>query len=299
MNMKRFLKDDGLVRIGKCLGKSFSRRSLHRLAKVVAGIVNNLLPKSVLRRTFINNFDIVTKGQLNEKALNQLSKAAVRHLWRMHADYYYLFQHPEEGLSMFDFSPNVLEMIEDIKVRKIPTVICGPHLGNFDLFGISLAWQDVPMMVLSVPNPKGAYSAQNEMRRETGLNVRPIDMQAVRDAKKFLLQGNGVVTGIDRPVENRDTTRYKPLFFDKPAPLPVFYTRYGLEEGVMVRVGACLYKEDGRYHVVCSDPIPMQKHENLKEEFEQNTEAVLKVAEELISKNLAQWMMLHPVWDIE
>lgn len=299
MNIKHFLKDDGLVRLGKWLGKSFSWRGIHRLAEVVAGFVNNMLPKSVLRRTFMENFDVVTKGQLDEKSLNDLSKEAVRYLWHMHADYYYMFQHPKEGLKMFNFSSNALEMVEDIKVRKIPTVICGPHLGNFDLFGLSLAWQDVPMMVLSVPNPEGAYSAQNEMRRETGLDVRPIDMQAVRDAKKFLLQGNGVVTGIDRPVENRETTRYKPLFFGKPAPLPVFYTRYGLEAGVRMRVGACLRQADGRYHVVCSDPIPMQKHENLKHEFEKNTEAVLKVAEDLISKNLDQWMMLHPVWDSE
>jgi len=295
MELKRFLQDEGLVRLGKSLGKNLSLRGIRRLANLVAGILN-LHPKSHMRSVIKDNLSVVLGKKAEDETVNALSREVIRNLLWAHADYFYLYQNPEENKSVIDFSPTAMEMIEDVKKRHQPTVICGPHYGNFDLFGLTLARQGVPMMVLSVPNPQGVYSAQNEMRNQSGMNVRPIDMKAIRDAKKFLLEGNVVVTGIDRPVEDPQNAKYKPLFFGKPAAVPVFYTRFGLEDGVKMRVAYCARQSDGRYLVDCSAPIEMRQYKKLEEEYEQNAQAILSKAEKVIRKEPEQWLMLHPVW---
>ncbi len=295
MNFKHFLQDEGLVRLGKWLGKSLSHKGVHRLASVLAGLIN-ILPNTSLQRSIRSNVQVVLGPDAEPKAIRKMTKAIIRSLWHMHADYFYYYQHPEEGKKALKYTPRVLEAIEDVKVRKIPTIMAGPHFGNFDLFGLSLAWQGLPMMALSVPNPNGVYNEQNKMRNDVGMNVVPIDMHSLREGRKFLLDGNCLVTGIDRPVEDPANAKYRPLFFGKPAPLPVFYTRFGLEEGVKVRVGFGSLQEDGTYVVDCSDPIPMQRYDDIKEEYEKNTERVLKIAEIAIRERLEQWLMLHPVW---
>lgn len=295
MDFKRFLKEEGLVQIGRWLGKNLSHRSLHRLACAIAGFIN-IKPNSSLLKSVDTNVQIVMGPSADPKAVREMSKAIVRHLWHMQADYFYYYYHPKAGEKVLRFRPSMLEAIEDVKVRKIPTIIAGPHFGNFDLLGLSLAWQGVPMMVLSVPNPNGTYNEQNKMRNEVGMNVVPIDMRALRESRRFLLEGNCLVTGIDRPVEDPANAKYRPLFFGQPAAVPVFYTRFGLEKGVRVRVAYCLHQEDGTYMIDCSDPIPMQHYKDLKEEYEHNTERVLQFAEKAIKQKLEQWLMLYPVW---
>lgn len=297
MELKRFLQDEGLVRLSRSIGKNLSYRGVHRLARVIAGVIN-LKAKGKMRKAIKSNLRVVLKDLKNTDEIEAMSKDVVRNLFRSHADYFHYFEHPQAADAAVTFSENALEMIADIKERKIPTVICGPHHGNFDLFGFSLARQKLPMMVLSVPNPDGVYTAQNAMRNESGMNVVPIDMKAIRDARKFLMEGNCLVTGIDRPVDDVENAKYKPLFFGQPAPLPVFYTRFGLEEGVRVRVACCVRKENGDYYIECSDPIPMKQYDKLNEEYENNAQAVLKVAEDMISQNPDQWLMLYPVWGL-
>lgn len=296
MELKRYLQDEGLVRFGKVLGKKMSYRGIHRLAKGVAGLVN-ILPNNKMRQVIKENLSVVMGKDAHSKTVDATSKEIIRNLFGTLADYHYYYQHPEECNDAISLSPNILEMIADIKERNIPTIICGPHHGNFDLFGFILARQKLPMMVLSVPNPEGVYNEQNKMRNESGMNVVPIDMKALRDAKKFLLEGNCLATGIERRVEDPQNAKYKPLFFGKPAALPVFYTRFGLEEGVRTRMGYCIKQEDGRYYVDCTDPIPMRRYPDLKDEYELNAQAVLKEAEKVISQDPGQWLMLHLVWD--
>lgn len=296
MNFKHFLQDEGLVSLGKRLGKSLSHKGIHRLARVVAG-VNNLLPNTSMHRAIKSNLRVVLGPNADPKVIKQKSKGTIRSLWHMHADYFYYYMHPEEGRGVLSFSPKMLEAIDDVKIRRIPTIMAGPHLGNFDLFGLSMAWKDVPMMALSVPNPIGAYNEQNKMRNEVGMNVVPIDMHSLRAGRKFLLEGNCLVTGIDRPVEDPADAKYRPKFFGKPASVPVFYTRFALEEGVRLRVGYVLRQADGKYRVDCTDPIPMQRYDDLQEVYEKNTGRVLQAVEEVIRQNAEQWLMLHPVWE--
>ena len=296
MKLKHFLQDEGLVRLGKGLGKNLSLRGIRRLANFVAGILN-VHPKNQMRRVIKDNLSVVLDEEAETETIDTLSKEVIRNLMWSHADYFYLYEHPEENKSAVEFSSNALEMIEDVKEQRQPTVICGAHYGNFDLLGLSLARMGVPMMVLSVPNPQGAYNAQNEMRNQSGMNVRPIDMKAIRDAKRFLLEGNAVVTGLDRPVEDPKNAKYKPLFFGKPAAMPVFYTRFALEDGVKLRVANCVRKSDGRYLVDCSVPVEMRRYDDLKQEYEQNAQATLREAEKAIREEPEQWLMLHPVWE--
>ncbi len=109
-------------------------------------------------------------------------------------------------------------------------------------------------------------------------------------------EGYSVVTGIDRPLPEGSDAKYRPHFFGREAALPVFYGRLALETNAVVRVACGVRNEDGLYFVDATDPIPMEKRNDLVEENVFNAESVLRPTEKFIRKAQSQWCMLHPVW---
>jgi hypothetical protein len=61
-------------------------------------------------------------------------------------------------------------------------------------------------------------------------------------------------------------------------------------------VAAVLWKPDGKYHFMFSEPIEMQPHPDRRTEIIQNAENILRVAEGFISQDSSQWEMTFPVW---
>ena len=98
--------------------------------------------------------------------------------------------------------------------HKVPTFVLGPHIGNFDLFGMTLCWLNVPIYVLAYPNPNNAYKAQNKLRAAVGMDIHPLSFSAFRGAKQALKEGKALVTGMDRPLENQEDAKYKYDFLD-------------------------------------------------------------------------------------
>jgi KDO2-lipid IV(A) lauroyltransferase len=231
------------------------------------------------------------KSQLQER-----TRETIRNVVGSLAEYFYYYQHPEEGLKRIILSPRAEDTVRDIVERKVPTILLGPHLGNFDLFGMSLTWLGVRPFVLSFPNPNNAYKAQNRMREAVGMSINPISFSTFREAKKALKDGYCVVTGLDRPLPDGEDAKYRPRFFGRETALPVFYARLALETNAVVRVACGIRREDGNYFVDATDPIPMERRDDLVEENVLNAENVLRPTEDFIRRAQSQWGMLHPVW---
>ena len=233
---------------------------------------------------------------MNKSQLQRLTRETIQNVVGSLAEYFYYYQHPKEGLEKIVLSPRAEETVRDIAERKVPTVLLGPHLGNFDLFGMSLTWLGIQPFVLSYPNPNNAYKAQNRMRESVGMSIHPISFSSFREAKKALKDGFCVVTGMDRPLPEGEDAKYRPRFFGREAALPVFYTRLALETNASVRVAYGVRREDGHYFVDATDPIPMEKRNDLVEESVLNAESVLRATEDFIRGSQSQWGMIHPVW---
>lgn len=295
MGLRAFLEDSAAVKTGLWLGKYFSLTGLDRLADLIGSVLasrrNSLMVRHIMANQWVISGESMNKSQLQERA-----SETVHNVVSSLAEYFYYYQHPDEGMKKIILSNTAEETLLDINERKVPTILLGPHLGNFDLFGMSLTWLGVHPFVLSHPNPNNAYKAQNRIREAVGMNIHPISFSSLREAKKALKDGFCVVTGLDRPIPEGEEAKYRPRFFGREAALPVFYVRLALETGAAVRVACGVRREDGNYFVDATDPIPMEKRDDLIEENVLNAESVLRATENFIQGAQSQWCMFHPVW---
>jgi len=295
MGLKAFLEDSAAIKTGLWLGKHFKPSGLDRLANVVGSVLATRRNSSMVRTIMANQW-VVSGESLSKAQLQERTSETVHNDVSSLAEYFYYYQHPEEGKRKIILSPTAEEAVRDIVERRVPTILLGPHLGNFDLFGMSLTWLGVQPYVLSYPNPNNTYKAQNRIREAVGMSIHPISFSSFREAKKALKGGYCVVTGIDRPLPEGEEAKYRPRFFGREAALPVFYGRLALETDALVRVACGVRREDGDYFVDATDPIPMEKRSDLVEENVLNAESVLRPTEDFIRGAQTQWCMFHAVW---
>lgn len=274
--------------IGKLLPPAIGYRLSQRLADRIA----NRKADPMVRAVRANQW-VVSQGELSSVELDQ----AVRDTFRLQARYIYTLyrnlNNPTAMQRMVEMSPHMQEIIEGTRQGKINVVITGIHLSNFDLVAYAAARQGLRALGLGVDNPGGGYRWQYEMRRRSGFEVVPASMVALREAARRLQDGKSVLTGLDRPLPE---SKYRPLFFNRPAALPVLHIHLALKARVPVYVVAAIMRADGRYHISSSDPIHMQPHPDRHTEIIQNAETVLQVAEDYIRQAPRQWAMFYPVW---
>lgn len=69
-----------------------------------------------------------------------------------------------------------------------------------------------------------------------------------------------------------------------------------LKAEVPVQIFVAHYREDGRYHVLSSPVIEMERHPNREKEALLNAEKVLSMAEDYIRRVPEQWSVPLAVW---
>jgi KDO2-lipid IV(A) lauroyltransferase len=276
---------------GRHLSLQTGRSSAVFISRIMASKKNGKMVRNIKTNQWV-----VSDATLGQQELNQRSQKVLQNIVESLFEYYYYYQHIEEGMQRVQLSPAIQEMITDYKKKKTVQIIVGPHIGNFDLFGMILAKLGLKPYVLSYPNPNNAYKMQNELREAAGIKIAPITFSTYRQAKQALKDGYCLVTGIDRPVENDGDSKYRPAFFGRPANVPTFYVRLALDTGVPVRVACGIAKPDHTFYYDCSEPIQFEKKDNLIEEIVSNAEKVLTVAESYIKSEPEQWAMFYPVW---
>lgn len=294
MGMREFLKDEGAVKLGLWLGRHVS---LERGRKIADWLGKEWFKRKDSQKVAaIKANQWVVSGETLDKAgVDTQAQAVCQSVVRSLFDYYYFYQHPEEGKRLMRPSTRVQQLIEDVLVERKPTMILGPHLGNFDLFGLMLTWLGIKPFALSMPNPTSAYKAENELRKKVGVEAIPLTFSSFREAKQHLKSGRCVITGIDRPV-GKDEVKYPIRFFGRPANLPGFYPKLVLDSGASVRVGYGVTQADGTFLLDCSEPIEMQRYKDNISEVVLNVEKVMSVAEKYIYQEADHWAMLYPVW---
>lgn len=295
MAIKEFIQDTAAIKAGLWGGNAFSLTTLHRLARFGGRILSDHKSGNQIRNIKANQW-VVTGETFNKAQLHQQAQAVTNSLVTALFEYFYYYQHPEEGLEIIHLTPEAERALNDIREHKVPTFILGPHIGNFDLFGMFLVWLKLPIYVLSYPNPNNAYKEQNKLRAAIGMDVEPLSFSTFRAAKRALKEGKALVTGIDRPLESQTDVKYMHTFFGRPAALPSFYARLCLETGAVARVACGIRQEDGSFLIDSSEPIVMESRPDLVEENLVNVGKVLRETEAMITNHTTAWTMFYPVW---
>jgi len=295
MGFKEFIQDSAAVKTGLWFGKTFSLPALRNLAGFVGKVLASRQSSNLVLSIKANQW-VVFGEQLNKEELQQQALRVITSQLTSLAEYYYYYQHPEEGLNLVRLTPEAERAVSNVRDHNVPTFFLGPHIGNFDFFMMALSWLKVPLYVLAYPNPNNAYKEQNKLRAAVGLDIHPISFSAFRGAKQAIKEGKALATGVDRPLDKPDDAKYKAIFFGRPAALPTFYARLCLETGAIARVACGSRQADGTFIIDASEPIMMESYPDLMEENLLNAEKVLKPTEEFIRKYSSDWAMFYPVW---
>jgi KDO2-lipid IV(A) lauroyltransferase len=236
----------------------------------------------------------MARGANLEKA--DLDKAVQETLRNNARDIYNLYHYlgnPEAMQQMICFSATARQIIERPEFTDQGLVILGLHLSNFDFVLRFAIQQGFRPMVLTIPDPQGGRRVEYEMRKQTGMNLVPASVSALRGAVKHLEQGGMVVTGMDRPVGK---PRQRPAFFGRPSSLPTHYVYLASKARVPVVVMPVIQQSDEKYHVFRSEPMEMEHDPDRETEILRNAERVLKEAEDFIRQAPQQWNVPLPVW---
>ncbi len=275
------------------LSRVVPRRLGYSVANFIADRIasfRSALPVQAVRA----NQWVVSGEKLSAAELDVMTRKVYRYKARAMYDYYHDLGKSEKVLKRVQFCPKMEEHLERMRKAEEGTLLVIPHIGNFDEAGQALAFRGLSLQILSYPHPSAGYRWENRLRKAVGLEVTPMSIHSLRQAKQRLQEGGAVLTGMDRPLQQE--THYLPRFFGRPAPVPVAYIRMALQTRVPVVVIGVFTRPGNTLLVDASERIEMIPHPDREQEIIQNAERVLRVAEEMILRAPEEWVMFYPVW---
>jgi lauroyl/myristoyl acyltransferase len=265
----------------------------HPIVDIIADGIAVLRHARMVRAIRANQW--VARGEaLDKEALDQAVRQTLRNIsWSLFVLYHHR-KNPESAWRMVVLDAPMEQLTGRPAFSQGGLMLAGLHMSGFDLALQAACMGGFRPWVFTVPDPRGGYLAENEMRRKIGMTiVDPTSFDALRDTVRHLRRGGTVLTGIDRPVP---APGHRPQFFGRPASLSTFYIQLAIRAQVPVMVVTTNFLPDGRYHVVISGPIAMESYPDREMEVLRNAEKVLSVAEGIIRKVPEQWQMVNPVW---
>ncbi len=236
----------------------------------------------------------VVRGEDSSPAeLEAAITAVFAHAGRCFVDLYKHLQNREGLLEMVADNEASQKLIQYSQDKSRGAFVVAPHLSNFDMVLLALAYRGLEGQVLTFGNPTGGYEIQNDIRASTGLEITPVSAETHHKAVQTMKNGGIVVTAVDRPIRRK---AHMLNFCGYPAPMPAGHIRMALKAEVPIIVIAPYGRSDGKYELHWADPIEMQRDADREVEIRKNGEAVLQVIESFIREAPEQWMMYYPVW---
>ncbi len=290
--------DSTRMTLGTVLVLALSRGLPTWLGRPVASVISYILGNRSFSPTFraicLNQW-VAHDGKLTRRELRRAIRKVYQHQGRGLYDFYHNLDRPDELRSMTKLTPRFRALMEECASgsQKRGTLMVIPHLSGFNLSGLAVAQQGFKFLTLALPNPNRGYAMQNKLRNDRGMEVFPMTMETLQLARQRLQAGGAVLTGVDRPVEE---SNYQPLFFGRPACLPVAYVKLAMKTDARVVALGFQTLRDHSYVVDASPEIEMERNPDPHEELLVNTQKVLKVIEGFIRLDPSQWMMFLPVW---
>lgn len=262
------------------------------VARFISRIVS-IFPNGAAYQALRMNQWTARGKNLSERELRQAVHTVFANQGRALYDFYHSLDRPGEISRLVSLTPKFEALVEDLKKGNKATILLIPHLSGFNLGGLRLVQEGLRYLTLSYPNPSRGYVWQNNLRNQRGMEVLPMTVSALRNARERLQAGGVVLTGIDRPLNE---TPYHPRFFGYPSNLPVSYIRLALKMKARLFVVGFLTLPDHTHLIDVSNEIILENDPDPVKELECNAEKVLQQAEVFIRQDLAQWMMFYPVW---
>jgi KDO2-lipid IV(A) lauroyltransferase len=280
------------LRLAGFLGRALPPRLGYSFADFIADRIASRRNSRIVRAVRANQW--VVRGEtLEGKALDRAVREAFRHTARSIFDLHRGLQNPEAAQASIELGPDAGFLLRRPEFDDRGLVVASLHLGNFDLVLHSLSMRGMKAMVLTIPDPRGGRRVEFESRKKAGAKLLPASIAGFRRALRHLRRGGIVATGIDRPIPRPEI---RPVFFGRPASLPLHHIFLALKAMVPVMLIATIRQPDGMHRFLSSGPMEMDPHPDRGREMQRNAEKVLRIAEDFIRQAPAQWSESLPVW---
>ena len=137
----------------------------------------------------------------------------------------------------------------------------------------------------------------HKLRASHGQVFRPLSLSAVREAIRWLRDGQGPAAPL-RPRHHRTRGMMLP-FFGAETRMPVGAAELALRTGALVMPMFCRRTKGGRFDVFAEPPMEMVATGNHEEDVRTNTLQILAAIESCVRQDPGQWIVLESIWDRE
>lgn len=280
------------ISLASLLGRTLSLESGYRVTSFIADRISARRSWGLVRAVRANQW-VVSREQADKAALDLAVRDTFRYIARSVFDLYHYINDLEGLRKVVVFDQTVDEIVHRPAFMERGLIALGLHMSNFDIALQAGTLVGMKGLVLTIPDLHGGYRQQFEMRKKTGMNVLPASYSSIRKGIEHLQAGGLLITGMDRPDGISD---HRPIFFGRPAALPIHPVYLAIRAKVPIVVIAMILQPDGKVNFLSSPPIEMEPCPDRRTQELRNAEAVLKVAEDFISQAPQQWAMTLPVW---
>jgi lauroyl/myristoyl acyltransferase len=274
------------------IGRYTPYRLGHQIADFAADRISARKSWKLVRSARSNQW-VVHGENMDKNSLDKHVKDNFRSIASSILDYYHTLNNPAASIRLIEPHPIAIQLVQRPEFSTRGLVLAGLHISNLDIAFQAGGLAGIKALALTLTELDSGYRKQYEMRQKGGMNVIPSSHEAIKRAIEYLEAGGLVMTGIDRPDNNYT---YRPMFFGRPAPVPIHHIFLALKAHVPIILAAIYKQSDGKYHFMFSEPIEMQPYADRHQEIMINAESVLHVAEDYIRHDPSQWAMTFPVW---
>jgi KDO2-lipid IV(A) lauroyltransferase len=254
----------------------------------------------VARQGVKANLQVINRGRRSKREIAALARRTFQNYGQYLLDYMVMpsLTAKHKG-RMVARELGQVHMMKALKQGK--GVICiTPHLGNWELGGLLLAFRGAELYVLTLDETDTHTKAFRErMRAQKGIKniyINPADSTpaAVVEVVKVLKEKKVVAMLGDRPTNNNTI---EVDFFGRKTPFPVGVATLAMATGAAVLPVFVVLKE-GRYEGVIERPIYFHAPSRRERDkaIVQGMEELVRVFERYIKAYPDQWYNFYPYW---
>jgi KDO2-lipid IV(A) lauroyltransferase len=257
-----------------------------------------LMPRA--RRGVKANLRVISRGRWDKREIGALARRTFQHYGQYLLDYMVMAGLTAERKGrMVARELGQGHMVQVLKQGK--GVICiTPHLGNWELGGLLLAFKGADLYVLTLDETDAQTKAFRErMRAQKGIKniyINPDDPTpaAILEVVKVLKEKKVVAMLGDRP-GNNNTIEVD--FFGRKTPFPMGVATLAMATGAAV-LPVFVVLKGGKYWGIIEHPIYFQSHSRKEREpaIRAGMEALARVFERYITEYPDQWYNFYPYW---
>jgi len=251
-----------------------------------------LIPE--IREALRKNLSLVTGMSGDE--LTELCRLNVSNFSRMLADYFYCTTGEPGRIKPLLGEWRGFENLKAARERGKGTILVTAHLGNWELGGMLLALEGMPITVITLEEPgAGLTELRDKYRRKLGIKTIAIGSETFAFVEVMnTLRKNGIVAMlVDRPPENSGTPVQ---FFGRETGYSSGPALFWQHTDATVLPAFVLRKNDGSYLSIIEPPIQMQQDASPRNGVGVNTQIIATIFESIIHKHPDQWYNFVPIW---